>query len=543
MLASTHGVGISGSNARLVSVQIHRTKGARIHTSGISWTALKHSLARIYAAFESCGLPRPTGAITLHVGPEMHHTSTAHLDLPIAISLLCSMGKVPIERCNQSLFIGELALDGTISLASQTPPIGRLKSMASGPVNSRLLNQPLQDIRNVYTPHLSNPAWEDHAPVDCVNRKSTDLVELLASLNGHKRLPVFRATNNWNQRIRWNQSKASEFESIRLNEQHRLALVVAAAGKHHTLIIGSPGTGKSMMARCIHELIPTLKEEQASQLRNWSISRGEAMALTEVPPFRAPHSQTSAAGLLGTWSKQGFVAGECSLANGGVLALDEFPEFNRSCIESLRTPMERQLIQIGRMSGTVDLPFQSLVVATANPCPCGYFQDRQRKCACTVGGINRYLRRITGPISSRFQIHLETNIPDNSNHEKAPNRTSWLHSLALARSTVMAVREELKSSSSGNWRWKGESTAALQAHVRLHRCSERKIQSIKSVAHTHALITNMNPLNAAIKTEIDLADVAFACQLQIFDRTNWWESGQSSSWRTFPPDETNAYSQ
>ena len=145
MFSSTHGVGISGSNARLVSVQVHRTKGARIHTSGMSWTALKHSLARIYAALESCGWPRPTGAITLHIGPEMQHTSVAHLDLPIAISLLCSMGIIPSERCRHALFAGELALDGSISLAPQAHPL-----------NTPII---LQQKLTIYTPHLSDVLW------------------------------------------------------------------------------------------------------------------------------------------------------------------------------------------------------------------------------------------------------------------------------------------------------------------------------------------------------------------------------------------------
>lgn len=525
MLSSTHGVGISGSNARLVSVQVHRTKGARIHTSGISWTALKHSLARIYAAFESCGWPRPTGAITLHIGPEMQHTSAAHLDLPIAISLLCSMGIIPRECCRHALFAGELALDGSISLAPQAHPLNA-PSIAPQKLT-------------IYTPHLSDVLWESQTTYDSVNFQSNHLIDLVANLKGQRRLPIFQAKNAWNQRLRRQHPEASEFESIRLSSQQRLALVVAAAGNHHTLIIGSPGTGKSMMARCIHELMPPLDESEANQLRRWGLSRGESMALSEIPPFRAPHSQTSAAGLLGTCNKHDVIAGECSLANGGVLALDEFPEFNRSCIESLRSPMERQIIQIGRMVGTVDLPFHALIVATANPCPCGYFQDRQRKCSCSPSVINRYLRRITGPISSRFQIHLETNLNEMSQVGDPVPNSSWLSSLTLARTAVSRVREFLKTSSSDELKWTEESTRALKQYVQLHHCSDRKIQSIRSLAKTHALIDKRNNAHPSTTIKIHIDDVAFACQLQIFDRTNWWESGQSSTWRTFPADEPN----
>lgn len=526
MFSSTHGVGISGSNARLVSVQVHRTKGARIHTSGMSWTALKHSLARIYAALESCGWPRPTGAITLHIGPEMQHTSVAHLDLPIAISLLCSMGVIPSERCRHALFAGELALDGSISLAPQAHP----------------LNTPsiLQQKLTIYTPHLSDVLWANQPTRSAVNFQSNHLSDLVSNLRGQRRLPIFQAKNAWNQRLRMQHPETSEFESIRLSSQQRLALVVAAAGNHHTLIIGSPGTGKSMMARCIHELLPPLDESEANQLRRWSISRGESMALSEVPPFRVPHSQTSTAGLLGTWNKHGVVAGEGSLANGGVLALDEFPEFNRNCIEGLRSPMERQIIQIGRMQGTVDLPFQALIVATANPCPCGYFQDRQRKCSCSPSSINRYLRRITGPISSRFQIHLETNLNEMARVGDAVSDLSWFSSLRSARAAVSRVRELIKMSSSIELNWTEESTRALRQYAQLHHCSDRKVQSIRSIAQTHALLDKLKNAEPSGKMKIHIDDVAFACQLQIFDRTNWWKNGQSSTWRTFPDDEPDA---
>jgi len=525
MLSSTHGVGISGSNARLVSVQVHRTKGARIHTSGLSWTALQHSLARIYATFESCGWPRPTGAITLHVGPEMQHTNTAHLDLPIAISLLCSMGEIPNGCCRDGLFIGELALDGSISLTTQTHP----------------LNVPiaLPQQLTIYTPHSLDAIWTDDTTSDAVNLQANHLIPLVENLNGQRRLPVFHSKNAWNQRLRMQLPKSSEFESIRLSSRQRLALVVAAAGTHHTLIIGSPGTGKSMMARCIHELLPAVGEAEAKQIRRWGNSRRESRGLSEVPPFRTPHSQTSAAGLLGTCNKHGVVAGECSLANGGVLALDEFPEFNRSCIESLRSPMERQIITIGRTDGTVELPFRALVVATANPCPCGFFQDRQRKCSCGRGAINRYLRRITGPISSRFHIHLETNLREPARNEKPVSDLPWLFSLRSAKTAVQHVQGLLKSSSSIEIKWTPESMQALNQYALLHHCSDRKIQSIQSIARTHALLVKHNNTPPMSTIKIDLDDVTFACQLQIFDRTNWWEIGRTSTWRTFPADESN----
>ena len=525
MLASTHGVGISGSSARMVSVQVHRTKGARIHASGISWNAMRHCLARVFAAFETCGWQRPSGAITLHVGPEMHHAHTAHLDLPIAIGLLTSMGYIPSEVVEHSLFIGEIALDGSLSSTTSVPQF-------------EIVNVPSpRNVWNIYTPGLIQPPPQTKEKRH-IHRRCSHLSELVEALNGQRQLPILRSKNSWNGRIKRMDETASLFETIRLNNQQRLALLVAAAGQHHTLIIGPPGTGKSMMARCIHELLPPLNEATAMKLQGWHTSRGETMPLSEVPPFRAPHAQSSAAGLFGTWNKERAVAGECTMAHGGVLALDEFPEFNRSCIESLRTPMEQQTIQIGRTSGALHLPFQALVVATANPCPCGFFQDRQRKCSCTASVINRYLHRITGPISARFQLHLETTVEKGVDSALPSEATTGLSSLANARAAVQQVRKILTDQPGLDLTWDTASVKALEDHTSHHRCSLREVHSLKNIARTHALIKEWPECSKNSRPEIDMESVAFACQFRIFDRPNWWKNGQSTNWRNYPSEAT-----
>lgn len=521
MLASTHGVGISGSSARMVSVQVHRTKGARIHASGISWNAMRHCLARIFAAFETCGWQRPSGAITLHVGPEMHHAQTAQLDLPIAIGLLTSMGYIPSEAVEHSLFMGEIALDGSLSAATMIPPFELVNAQSS------------RKAWNIYTPALIQLAPQSIEKKHN-HRRCNHISELVEALNGQRQLPFLRSKNNWHGRIKRTDETTSLFETIRLDKQQRLALLVAAAGQHHTMIIGPPGTGKSMMARCIHELLPTLNETTALQLQSWCTSRGETMPLSEIPPFRAPHAQSSAAGLFGTWNKERAVAGECTMAHGGVLALDEFPEFNRSCIESLRTPMERQTIQIGRTSGALHLPFQALVVATANPCPCGFFQDRQRKCSCTASVINRYLHRITGPISARFQLHLETTVGNGLAAELPSKTPAGLSTLGNARTAVQQVRRILTDEPLLDLAWDTASAQALLDHVGYHRCSFREVHSLKNIARTHALIKQWPECSNNPRPEIDMESVAFACQFRIFDRPNWWKNGQSANWRNYP---------
>tara|TARA_B100000768_G_C11281725_1_gene379013 strand:+ start:2797 stop:4401 length:1605 start_codon:yes stop_codon:yes gene_type:complete len=529
MLTSTHGVGYSDSAARLVSVQVHRTKGARIHASGIAWNALRHSLARIYAAFETCQYPRPSGAITLHVGPEMKHVSTAHLDLPIAIGLLASMECVPNDIVHRALFFGELALDGVISHTACNTHILALSNLTrSTRHHKQEHNAP--NLLEAYMPSLACEKWTQKSHQNWNYRPSDHLKALVEHLNSGKQLPIFRSKSSWLNRRKREYSKNPEFEQIQLPSIQRMAMIVAAAGKHHALIIGSPGTGKSMMSRCIHELLPPLTESAAMQLRDWGTTRGELIPATEVPPFRAPHSQTSTAGLLGSSNKNGTVAGECTMAHGGLLALDEFPEFNRKCIESLRAPMENQSIQIGRVHGAIDLPFQALVIATANPCPCGFFQDRQRQCSCSAGAVKRYLHRITGPISSRFPIHMETTSHRTNRRNTTSDGPPWMYSLEAACEAVSSVRSVLHTKHLDSSKWSSKAEDAIRLHAQQHGCSMREIQSLKSIALTHSLLLKSN--------EIGLDSIAFACQMRIFSRPNWWENGQNTTWRAFLSDTT-----
>lgn len=529
MLASTHGVGFSDSAAQLMKVQVHRTQGARIHVSGITWSALRHSLARIYAAFETCGFPRPSGAITLHIGPEMQHTNTAHLDLPISLALLASIGHISNARIDGAIFFGELTLDGTIcNTLTNDHLLPLLQEKSASSVHDVESQNP--KALDAFMPPTACANWSQSNNNNWVYRPCDHLKSLVGSLNGTAPLPLFRSKNNWASRTKWSNHTIKEFEQIQLPADHRMAMLVAAAGSHHTLIIGSPGTGKSMMARCIHELLPPLSESDAARLRNWGQPRGEVIPVSEIPPFRSPHPQTSAAGMFGSSSRGNAIAGECTMAHSGLLALDEFPEFNRSCIESLRSPMENGSIQIGRVNQAVKLPFNALVIATANPCPCGFYQDRQRKCSCKPGEIKRYLKRITGPISSRFSLHLETTIQREIESKEPLGARPWLYSWQAACKRVSSTRTRLHSCLPEELEWEAKSSAALELHALQHRASKREIEALKSIARTHAVLID--------SSKIGMESVAFACQMRIFDRSGWWENGQNATWRTFHSDAT-----
>ena len=499
MLVTTFGYGNAVPHGRVAHVQLHRTRGARFHVSGIPWTAGRSALSRIYAAFECCDLPRISGAFTLHIRPTHQLKDNTALDLPIALALLGHANAIPAKALRRIFSAGELELDGQLQ-----PPAGMEQHMeihapSELPVEAILLPDGLgQKIA----------CWG--APGKAL--RTNHLIQAVDYLQGRQTLPSNAKKNVWNQRERWNPADGMKWNGLRLSPMQLNALLIATIGQLPLLIIGSAGTGKSHMALALHELLPPLTTNQFTEVEHTCRAKGIPLAATDRPPLRTPHHQCTDAGLMETISQIGsWIPGELSLANYGLLCLDEFCEFSRDCIEVLRGPLESKRFLLSRAQQSRIESTAGWIVATSNPCPCGRFNDGPRHCTCTAGQVQRYLKRLSGPVAERFAVHVETTTTISSDAAPVPN-------LNAVRDQIAATRNWLDSSPTVHTA--PEATAIIQQHARTFRASARGLGHLTTVARIHAAI-RQSARGEAI--EIEEEDATFASQLRIFDRPRWWE--------------------
>ena len=499
MLVTTLGYGAAVPNACVAHVQLHRTRGARFHVSGIPWTAGRNAVSRIYAAFECCDLPRLAGAFTLHIRPTNQLKDLTTLDLPIALALLGHAGIIPADTLPRVFSVGEMGLDGQV-----LPP----KGSTNGPEVS---SPESLDVDALLLPDGLGRRLAPWGPRGKALR-TNHLNQAVAYLTGHQTLPVITTKAKWNERERWNPKDGTHWDSLRLSPQHVKALGIAAVGQLPLLIIGSAGTGKSHMARAFHELLPALTAEQSKEVEQTYRAKGIPKSASEKPPLRTPHHQCTAAGLLGTIDQSGtWIPGELSLAHHGLLCLDELCEFSRDCIEALRGPLEGEGFLLSRARQSRVASPTGWIVATSNPCPCGRFHEGPGHCTCTSGQVRRYLQRLSGPIAERFTIHMETSTAEAADAPSTPE-------LPCIRERVASTQDWL--STQPLVRASPKAKALLQQHARTFNTSERGFIHLNEVARLHAAWEKNSGSNTV---EIEEEDAAFASQMRIFDRPRWWE--------------------
>lgn len=502
MFAHLKSLGLYGMDAYVVDVEADISQGLpSFDLVGLPDEAVREARERVRSSMKNCGLAYPVSRITVNLAPADIKKAGPLYDLPVLLALLCASGQLAGNFADCA-FVGELSLGGAVRPVTGVLPMA-IKAKAAG-------------FRRFFVPEANAAEGAVVRGIDIV--PVADLPALLACLTG--KTPCVPAV--------WREDETPalpvpDFADVCGQLEARRGLEVAAAGGHNVLLVGPPGAGKSMLARRLPSILPGMTFEESIETSKIHSVAGVLPVdtpLIRARPFRAPHHTVSAAGLAGGGRLPR--PGELSLAHGGVLFLDELPEFSRDALEVLRQPLEDGSVTISRVSGTLTYPCSVMLVCAMNPCPCGYFGHPTRPCTCSRHAVSRYLSRISGPLLDRLDLHIEVPPVDFENLRRGETEPS-----AAIRARVeqaRGIQRERCAEAGSNARLSpaqlrrycalsSEASALLGAAYRQMGLSARAYDRILKVARTIADLDGGG--------RICEAHVAEAVQYRSLDRKYW----------------------
>ena len=510
MFVKSYGSAVVGIEAITVAVEVNISAGIGLYMVGLPDNAVRESQERIRAAFENCSYKMSGRKVIVNLAPADIRKEGSAYDLPIAVAVLAATEQVDSAPLARYVLMGELSLDGSLLPVRGALPIA-IQAQKEG-------------FKGVILPKQN--AAEAAVVGSLEVYGAGHLREVVGFLCGEHTLS--RTTVDLEGRFRENAERFDvDFGDVRGLAHVKRALEIAAAGGHNVLMIGPPGSGKTMLARRMPTILPPLSPGEAletTKIHSVAGKAGVAGGLMARRPYRAPHHTISQVALIG--GGQSPRPGEVSLAHNGVLFLDELPEFGRSVLEVLRQPLEEKKITVSRAKYSVEYPANFTLVAAMNPCPCGYYNHPARECVCSPGSVHRYMSRISGPLMDRIDMHVEvTPVSAAELSAAAPGESSAAIRARVVRAReVQAARFRCAQGVHTNammnaamlreyCRPDAASAALLERAMERLNLSARAYDRILKVARTIADLAGRDTVAAA--------DVAEAINYRSLDRGNW----------------------
>lgn len=391
MLIKIYGAAVQGIDATLITIEVNSSKGCMFYLVGLPDSAVKESHQRIISALQYNGYKMPTSNIIVNMAPADIKKEGSAYDLPLAVGLLGANEVISCDKFGDYMLMGELSLDGSIQPIKGALPIAILARQ----LGFKGLIVPKQNAREA-------------AVVNDLEVYGVENIKEVIEFYDDKQKLEPTLVNTREEFFSQQSVFDFDFEDVKGQENVKRALEVAAAGGHNIIMIGAPGSGKSMMAKRLPSILPPLslgESLETTKIHSVAGKLNKNSSLISQRPFRDPHHTISQVALVGGGSFP--QPGEISLSHNGVLFLDELPEFSRNVLEVLRQPLEDRKITISRVKTTIDYPASFMLVASMNPCPCGYYNHPTKECVCSQGQVHKYLNKISGPLLDRIDIQVE----------------------------------------------------------------------------------------------------------------------------------------